>query len=224
MTYQQPTPNYDNADESSLFLTDVAASSSSLSLGQEEAIAAKKQKRAHILCVAGIMLLVAAGRYSAGAATAAATATATGRASSNSIASVVSVPKDGKFYTCEKAVGTFQQRSCVPKYSDRRGSYYSVCVDSAGESFFKSEGAAETCFGLGSADGNRCWTKYHYISDWSWESTMAGWMPCVPKDTSVYGNPPVAWQYAKPRPDGSCGKPCDFGFTVKFPPCYWCDV
>ena len=37
MTYQNETiPNYDNADESSLFLTDAAASPSSLSLGQAE--------------------------------------------------------------------------------------------------------------------------------------------------------------------------------------------
>ena len=218
MTYQQPTPNYDNADESSLFLTDVAASSSSLSLGQEEAIAAKKQKRAHILCVAGIMLLVAAGRYSAGAATAAATATATGRASSNSIASVVSVQEEGggKFDTCEKAVGTFQQRSCVPRnYGGADGSF---CIGSVGEQYDKSEGAAETCFGLGSADGNRCWTKYHYKGvGWFYF-----WNPCVPKDTSVYDNPPVAWQYARPLPDGSCGKPCDFGFHDTFPRCDWC--
>ena len=71
MMYQNQTiPQHDNADESSLFLTDVAASPSSLSLGQEEAMAAKKQKHARIFCVAGSLLLVAAGRYSAGAATA----------------------------------------------------------------------------------------------------------------------------------------------------------
>ena len=194
-------------------------------------MAAKKQKHharpVHVamlvnVCVAGIMVLVAAGQYSAGVATA--TAAATGRDGSNSIASVVAVQKDvgGKFYTCEIAEGTFQQRSCATQYSNPRGYYYSVCVDSAGQSYWKSDGAAETCFGLGSEDGDRCWTKYHYIS--KWDSGSTGWNPCVPRDTGIHRNPPVAWQYAKPRPDGSCGNPCNFGFTDKFPSCYWCNV
>ena len=99
MTYQKPTPNYNNADaSSSSYRAHVASSSSSVSLGPEEAMAAKKQKHharpVHVamlvgVCVAGIMVLVAAGRYSAGAATA--TAAATGRYGSNSIASVVAV-------------------------------------------------------------------------------------------------------------------------------------
>ena len=77
MYQNQTIPKHDNADESSLFLIDVAASPSSLSLGQEEAMAAKKQKHPRIFCVAGSLLLVAAGRYNAGAAaTAAATAAA----------------------------------------------------------------------------------------------------------------------------------------------------
>ena len=225
MTYQKPTPNYNNADEapSSSFLSHVAdASPSSVSLGHEEARAAMKQKQKHArpvavlagVCVAGIMLLVAAGRYRAGA------GAATGRDDSNSIASVVSVQKDvgGKFDNCEKATGTFQQRSCAIKHYDPNTFYWSVCVDKLGTTYEKKDGAAETCFGLGSANGNRCWTKYHFIDYWvAWEDTPTYWRPCVPNDISVHGHPPVAWQYALPLSDGSCGKPCDFGFTDKFP-------
>ena len=131
MTDQKLSRNYDHADESSSFLNvGDAASPSSVSLGQEEAMTAKKQKHharpVHVavlagVCVAGIMLLVAAGRYSAGAATA--TAAATGSVGSNSLASVVSLQKEGggKFYTCEIAEGTFQQRSCAPQYSNPIG-------------------------------------------------------------------------------------------------------
>ena len=208
MTDQKLSRNYDHADESSSFLNvGDAASPSSVSLGQEEAIPTKKHQHARPIAVvagfcvvAGSMLLVAAGRYSAGAATA--TATATGSAGSNSIASVVSLQKNN----CEKAVGTFQKLSCLSvQFYGPTTDYRTFCVDGAGKTYSKSDGAYESCFALGSPDGNRCWTKYQYISDINY------WDSCRPKDTSVDGNP-VAWQYARPLPDGSCGGPCDSGF------------
>lgn len=213
MTYQNQTiPQHDNADESSLFLTDVAASPSSLSLGQEEAMAAKKQKHARIFCVAGSLLLVAAGRYSAGAATGAATGavTATGSAGSNK----EQEKEEPGGYGCEKAVGTFQKRSCVPKDWPSLSSG-SFCIDGAGESYSASDGAYESCFGMGTPDGkiHRCWTKYSYISE------IKVWDSCRPDDADVAGT----WHYAKPLPDGSCGDACDFGFMGKFlPTCDWC--
>ena len=71
MTDQKPSRNSDHADESSPFLNvGDAASPSSLSFGQEEAIPTKKQQHARpiavvvgVCIVAGSMLLVAAGRY-----------------------------------------------------------------------------------------------------------------------------------------------------------------
>ena len=60
------------------------------------------------VCVAASSMLVAAGRYSAGV--------ATGSAGSNTLQK-----EGGKFYTCEIAEGTFQQRSCAPQYSNPIG-------------------------------------------------------------------------------------------------------
>ena len=120
---------------------------------------------------------------------------------------------DCKFYTCETPVGSFGGLSCD---NDHSNNSRDGCVDKTGDFkskywWFKKTGmsAFETCFGFGSPDGTRCWSKSHYVSGWSW-----GWYPCVPRDRIVEGNTYVHWYVTQPLSDGSCGEPCgDHGFN-----------
>ena len=198
MTYQKPSsPTYDDA------LSPLSLSPLSM-VRQEEAVVAKKKKLGTALAVgvaAGLLLLVVAGDYyNVGVATP--VVTATGGATETTLG-----------ISCYTSEGTFNGWSC----DNGHGPYRDGCFGNIGQ--FKTKGrheAFETCYGLGSPDGNRCWSNSHYIY---MGGGISNEFPCVPRDVSVYGNPPVHWYVTQPRPDGSCGKPCDYGFNeaIYFP-------
>ena len=199
MTSQKPSPIYDDASPLCL--------SPSSQVRQEEAVVAKKKTllgTALAVGVAvGLLLLVVAGDYySIGVAP---VASAHGGSTETIVDLLVEVDKP--FATCSTPEGTFNGWSCDNKH----GSYRDGCIDNLGQFKTKDKDRAfETCFGLGSPEGSRCWSKSHYMYSAAY---VRGWFPCVPRDLGVHGNPPEHWYVAQPAPDGSCGEPCHYGFN-----------
>ena len=212
MTYQKPSEHYDDnadADESSsLFLTATDASPSSL-LRQEVAVVAKKKKLVTVVAVgvAGILLLVVAGGYSVVVAPAATAPANT--VSTETIAELsVDVDNPSVFGTCVTPEGTFDGWSCDSKHGTYPYVQRDGCYNNNKYLRTHDDGAFETCYGLGSPNGHRCWSKSRYSSSWR------GWYPCVPRDVfSDFFETLAPWFVALPLPDGSCGKPCNYGFN-----------
>ena len=194
MMYQNQTMpnNDDNADETSLlFLTDVAASSSSLSLRQDKTVTKKKTMKQHpsIAVVAGgvagfLLLAIAGGYYSLDTVAAPAPASDSG---SLSIAS-----------------NRFGMGSCFVY-----DSFHGVSLHA-----FKQDQLFQTCYADGSSTSTtRCWSNsFLYESNpfpWWFDPTwwinpigyaVDGWYECEPVGDG--------WVATDPLPDGSCGLPC----------------
>ena len=207
MMYQNQTMpnNDDNADETSLlFLTDVAASSSSLSLRQDKTVTKKKTMKQHpsIAVVAGgvagfLLLAIAGGYYTFD--TIAAPAPAPASASGS-----LSIASD--YYDPLTIASDYKVSGSCLAYDPSRG-------DPRGDSFrgvslhaFKQGQQFQTCYADGSSTTNtRCWSNSYYL-DWSAGFfnfvglAVNGWYECVPVGD--------AWVATDPLPDGSCGLPC----------------
>ena len=160
MTYQNQTiPNYGNADESSLFLTDSAASPSSLSFGQEETVKAKQKKKPSIVCMAGgvagfMLLAVASGYYSVISAAPAS----------------ISIASEKNELRVGVGVG-YKYDTCYPAGD----SFSGVSVDG-----WQEDHAFETCYADGSKTSTtRCWSHSFYYRYWLPEG-IDGWYACDP--------------------------------------------